>query len=99
MTQSTDQHMDKNERLWQIAKKRAGFKRSLAVYIIVNVFLWCLWLFTNMQRGDQGFGILPWPAWVTLGWGIGIAFQYVDAYRTNGSSSVEREYEKLKNQQ
>ena len=39
----------------------------------------------------------PWPLWVTLGWGIGIAFQCRDAYLTSGSNSVQKEYDKLKN--
>jgi hypothetical protein len=35
--------------------------------------------------------------WITLGWGLGIAFQYRDAYITPNSNSVQKEYDKLKN--
>jgi hypothetical protein len=31
-----------------------------------------------------------------LGWGLGIIFQFVDAYMTNGLFSEEKEFEKLK---
>lgn len=83
----------KDPQLWQEANKRAAFKRHLAVYIVINIFLWVLWALTGSNK--EGFGI-PWPAWTTFGWGIGVVFHYLGAYvRTN---SVEREYEKLKHQ-
>ncbi len=90
----------KDEALWAIAKKRAGFKNSLFAYVVINLFLWAIWYFTK-QRPDFGdlsdFNPIPWPAWVSLGWGIGIAFQYADAYLFNKNNSVENEYQKLKN--
>ncbi len=83
----------RDEQLWQTAKARVAFKWSLASYIIVNSFLIGLWYFTS---GDiEHF----WPIWPILGWGIGIAFQYVSAYQSNQISSVENEYNKLKNKE
>jgi hypothetical protein len=38
----------------------------------------------------------PWPIWVMLGWGIGIAFQYFDAYHGSKQELEQQEYEKLK---
>ena len=87
---------DKDAALWQIAKKRAGFKKSFLTYAIINVFLWCIWFFNDGNFNTSRYN-WPWPLWVTLGWGIGIAFQYRDAYLTTGLNSVEKEYEKLKN--
>ena len=81
--------------LWQQAKKRAGFKTQAIIYVLVNGFLWALWYFNNSHKDSDG-GI-PWPLWPTLGWGIGLAFSFVGAYLSSGSTAVEREYEKLKN--
>ena len=87
---------DNDKALWRLAKKRVGFKRSFFVYAAVNIFLWCLWFFTDRDFGNGNYS-WPWPLWVTLGWGIGIAFQYRGAYSTTGLSAVQKEYEKLKN--
>ncbi|MGI8950174.1 MAG: 2TM domain-containing protein [Chitinophagaceae bacterium] len=81
----------KDDLLWQMAKKRAAFKWSLAAYFFVNCFLIGVWYFTT------GIGSYFWPIWPMLGWGIGIAFQYFDAYHGNRIFSAQEEYEKLKN--
>jgi hypothetical protein len=42
--------MNDNQRddiLWQIAKKRAGFKWSFSVYVFVNAFLIGVWYFST----------------------------------------------------
>lgn len=87
---------DKDPKLWEIAKKRAGFKSNLITYLIVNAFLWALWYITD---GHEHSGKWPWPIWPTLGWGIGIAFHYFGAYVYPEANSAEREYEKLKRKQ
>lgn len=85
----------RDEKLWRMAKKRANFQRSLASYFIVNGFLWALWWFTSGRHGaNHG---TPWPLWVMLGWGIGLIFQYMDAYGGNKNDLIEKEYDKLKN--
>ena len=91
---------NRDEQLWRIAKKRAGFKKQLASYIIVNGFLWAMWYLTmghseisNMSFDGDRF---PWPIWPTLGWGIGLAFSYYGAYHDNRERDTMREYQKLK---
>jgi hypothetical protein len=84
----------KDERLWKIARQRAEFKKSLYSYIIVNAFLWGIWWFTIGK--DAGFNGYPWPIWVMLGWGIGLAFQYFKAYNGDKETLAQQEYEKLK---
>lgn len=80
--------------LWSIAKKRANFKKSLITYIIINAFFWLIWLISD---NNYTYSYLPWPAWSCLGWGIGIAFQYADAYHFHSKiDSVQKEYDKLK---
>ena len=85
----------KDEVLWSIAKKRVAFRKSFATYVIINLFLWAIWYFTNDNHSFSRNNI-PWPIWSTLGWGIGIAFQYNHAYISPGQHAVEKEYEKLK---
>jgi hypothetical protein len=84
----------KDQRLWQIAKKRAAFKQNLFSYVFVNVVLWVIWWFTQKSpTGDRW----PWPLWVTLIWGLFLVLNYFEAY-TGGDkhSMAEEEYEKLK---
>jgi len=89
---------NRDEQLWRIAKKRAGFKRQLACYIIVNGFLWALWWFTQGRNNFDDGGI-PWPIWSTLGWGVGLAFSYYGAYMDNRESDTMKEYQKLKDKE
>jgi hypothetical protein len=86
----------KDPHLWSLAQKRVAFRNHLAVYVVMNLFFWALWFFTgaHMREGK----ILPWPVWPMLGWGIGIVFHFIGAYVNTGNNSLEREYEKLKNQ-
>ena len=87
----------RDEKLWRIARKRAEFRKSLYSYMIINTFLWFIWWFTAGRKGwhmnDDG---IPWPVWVMLGWGIGLAITYYKAYHSDGSDMVDREYERLK---
>lgn len=85
----------RDEQLWQIAKKRAGFQRSLVSYFVINGLLWFIWWFTIGRRGINRD--MPWPVWSMLGWGIGLLFQYLNAYGGAKQDLVEKEYKKLKN--
>jgi hypothetical protein len=86
---------EKDQRLWRMAKKRASFKRHLATYIIINGFLWTLWYLTN-DPGEHRHERFPWPAWASLGWGIGLAFDFIGTYMSPDKHSLaEKEYERL----
>lgn len=87
---------EKERELWKMAKKRIGFKRQLASYIIVNVFLWALWFIGDKENEGSHLIWFAWPLWCSLGWGIGLAFSFFDAYMVNKLGSIEKEYEKLK---
>jgi len=78
--------------LWKLARKRADFKKHILVYIVINAFLWAVWFFTT----PMGY---IWPIWASLGWGIGLVFNYFDAYHLSTEEMTRKEYEKLKNQQ
>ena len=82
---------DRDPRLWHLAQKRASFKSHLLTYIVINIFLWLLWYLLGAKLN----GGIPWPAWSTAGWGVGLFFHYIGAYVSTGNS-IEKEYEKLK---
>ena len=82
-----------DEALWKTARRRAAFKRNLAVYFFVNLIFTAIWFLSS------GIGSYFWPIWLMFVWGIGLAFQYTAAYRNNSLLSAEDEYESLKRQQ
>jgi hypothetical protein len=77
----------KEDILWQIAKKRAGFKWGMAAYLAVNTFLVAVWFFTSRDHYNYF-----WPIWPIMGWGVGLVFHYMDAYHGNRIFSAEQEY-------
>ncbi len=53
-------------------RRRRDFPLQLIPYVAVNVVLWVIWAAT-----DEGF---PWPLFVTVFWGLGLATQAFDIY-------------------
>jgi hypothetical protein len=87
----------KDERLWRIAQKRAGFRKALYSYLVICAFFWAIWWFTSGRHtGVRGY---PWPVWVMLGWGVGLGFQYFNAYNGDREDMTRQEYEKMKKDQ
>lgn len=84
----------KDEQLWRLAKKRASFKKNIFSYFVVNAFLWAIWWLT--QGRYTGITGIPWPVWPMLGWGLGLAFHYFEAYGEGSDKAIEREYQRLK---
>jgi hypothetical protein len=78
------------------AKKRAeeklGFYIHLTGYIVVNVLLFSIWIFTG-----KGF---PWIIFPIVGWGIGILMHFLYTFvfteRKFLDRMTEKEYEKMK---
>ncbi|HEV7781002.1 MAG TPA: 2TM domain-containing protein [Chitinophagaceae bacterium] len=95
MEQEQSPPKEKDPALWAIARRRAAFKRGMVTYVVVNIFLWAIWLLTNDHTGRG----IPWPVWSTLGWGIAMVIQYFEAYNFSKENAAEKEYEKLKQQQ
>ena len=84
----------RDERLWRIAKARAGFKSHLITYLVINAGFWAIWFFTDNNKSGT-----PWPVWPGLGWGMGLAFQYFNAFHRDPFGDTLKEYEKLQAEQ
>lgn len=52
-------------------------------YAGVNVLVWAIWLFSA--------GGFPWPLFVTVFWGIGMAGHLLDYYHKHGGGAQKRE--------
>ena len=93
---------DRDPILWKQAKARVGFTMHLRTYLIVNAGLWLIWALSNLAILSSGHvrGLFPWPLFPMLGWGIGLASHYFAVYHSkNERSMIEKEYDKLMNQQ
>jgi 2TM domain len=87
----------RDEKLWQLARRRADFQNSLISFVLVSTICWAVWFFTT---GRHGFNYgTPWPLWVMFGLGIGLAVKFIKAYKTDKDTIAEQEYQKLKNKQ
>lgn len=90
----------KDEKLWALAKKRAKFKKHLVSYIIVNGLLWVVWAFSGHLGSSyfdgyrEGFHF-PWPVIIMFFWGIGLFFDFFNAYFGSVKPLEEKEYQKL----
>ena len=84
----------RDEKLWQLAKRRADFQNSLLGFAVLIVICWVIWFFTGGHKNIHG---TPWPLWVMLGLGIGLVSKFIKAYKTDKDTLAEQEYEKLKN--
>ena len=57
-------------------KKRHDFVTQLFAYMLVNLVVWGIWLVIGLSSHSWW----PWPVLVTLGWGIGLAFNAWNVY-------------------
>ncbi len=80
---------NKDQALWETAKRRVGFRSHLLTYIIVNIFLWILWFFSHNSKNPND--TFPWPLLTTLGWGLGVAFHFARTYVYHPENAIELE--------
>lgn len=71
-------------------KKKADFRMHLLIYVLVNAALVVIWALTG-----SGFF---WPAFVIVGWGIGVVANAADAYMVNTPTEeqIAEEMERLR---
>ena len=63
-------------------EQRNGLLMHLLSYAGTNVMLWAIWLFSS--------GGFPWPLFVTLFWGIGMAGHVLDYWQKYGGGAQKR---------
>lgn len=74
-------------------KAREDFRIHLLIYVLVNAFLWVIWLTT-----DRGGGV-PWPAFSSIGWGIGIVAHWWTVYGVDDErreAEIQKEMRRLR---
>jgi 2TM domain len=64
-------------------KRKREFRSHVFVFVLVNVALWLIWAFSGDDRG------FPWPAFVTVFWGLGVAMQAWGIYGQRPISEQE----------
>lgn len=83
---------EREKQLWELAKKRAKFKRYFYAYLILMIVIWVFWFFTDNQNPDSG---LPWPMFPTLTLAFVLAYVFLNVYVFSNHNAIEREYERL----
>ncbi len=86
------------ERAEKRVKMQQEFKLHLIVYVVVNLFLWFLWLFipsvlSGLDITGRFASILqfPWPLLVMLCWGVGLVIHGVVVHFEAGGGAEARE--------
>lgn len=70
-------------------RKRSEFWGHLVAYVLVNTMLVLVWFFAD---GDRGFF---WPMFPLFGWGVGLFFHSMDAFRRPPSEDrIRREMDR-----
>lgn len=88
-TRLTDEQL--HELAGQRLKEHSDFRWHLVTYLVINGMLWVVWLLVN------GVNSHPWPIWLTLFWGIAVAFHWGYATRRRVDSlAVETEIARLR---
>ena len=85
----SEHHADVREEAYRHVKARRDFVPHAIAYVLVNVLVWSVWALTGAD--------FPWPLFVTLGWGIGVAAHAWDAFfrRPITTSDVDREIARM----
>lgn len=96
--------LTQEEIIRQRIEKKLHARREIAqhlfVYVIVNSFLWLLYLssidalsiFTGTPISTIDFGF-PWPIFPTGFWGMGVVMQYIEYHYKHGGGADKREAE------
>jgi hypothetical protein len=74
-------------------KKRRDLKAHALVYLLVNLSIWGVWAVIAATSGSSW----PWPVFLTLFWGIGLAMNEWDVYfrRPITEQQLQQEIDRL----
>lgn len=84
---------EEEAKLEKMASRRTGFKKHLAIFILVNVFLWVVWYFLFRDNTENTF--LMAILFVFIVWLLGIILHYMIVYKWT-KSYKEKELNSLK---
>lgn len=75
-------------------KKRRDLHTHAFAYLTVNVLVWGIWAIIVATSGSW----FPWPLFMTLGWGVGLALNpwVVHFRRPITEAELQREIERLR---
>jgi len=95
LTSVPDEELRRNAR--EIAEAKFGFYIHLAVYAVVNSFIFLIWWFS----GGIYVWIFPWFVFPIVFWGAGLLVHYVCVFTPYSGlgyfeRKTEQEYQKLK---
>jgi hypothetical protein len=82
-----DAEYARRRRAREMAAARYGFRWHLPTYVLVNAFLVILWAYSG--------GGFFWPIFPLVFWGLGVLTHYWGAYRSMGTSWIDRETERI----
>ena len=68
------------ERASRARRRHNQLRANLSAFVLINVVIWAGWLATSFNSGHWR----PWPLFVTVGWGIALAFHIWGVYRRPG---------------
>ena len=74
-------------------KAREDFRIHLLIYVLVNGFLWVTWFTSDRTPG------LPWPAFASIGWGIGLVAHWWTVYGVDDArreAAIQEEMRRLR---
>jgi hypothetical protein len=78
-------------------KKRRDLHAHEFAYVTINLLLWGVWAIIGITSHSW----FPWPLLVSLGWGVGLAFNAWDVHfrRPITEAELRRETERLRHLQ
>ncbi len=80
-----------------------GFRTHLIVFLLVNLLLWAIWatagdVISTLPISEEAVntigdinGIVPWPLFITLIWGLGVMGHWSGYYNKHGRAAQKRE--------
>ncbi|MBQ3734391.1 MAG: 2TM domain-containing protein [Bacteroidales bacterium] len=84
---------EEEAKLEKMASRRTGFKKHLAIFILVNAFLWVVWSFLFRDSEEKTF--LMAILFVLIVWALVIILHYLMVYKWT-KSYKEKELNSLK---
>lgn len=85
MTEKQPDYEKIRQRAEKRVRSRSDFFQHMAVYVIVNLGLWSVYILTKELIP------FPWPVFITLAWGVGLSLHGVDVYFNSSLMEARRE--------